>query len=206
MQHWRDILSHLQSSAEMINVHQELPCNCWSQDEHDRECRGIEICYEIHTINCNHAATGLFVSDFFNVLSGAFPVLLRETSSPHVGHSQFDSRVGVGEKKELCSIFPTKLPWQISNRVLHFCWMIIVAGCQDQYTGGHLWQPGFDGASFLSFAFPLHSLCFLDMTPARKLNNNHTSCSQRDYDLKAWWEDDWMESEICFNSWSIINC
>lgn len=32
-----------------------------------------------------------------------------------------------GEKKK-SSIFPTKLPWQISNRVLHSCWMIIVAG------------------------------------------------------------------------------
>lgn len=31
----------------------------------------------------------------------------------------------------------TELPWQASNEVLHFSWMISVHVSQDQYTGGH---------------------------------------------------------------------
>lgn len=57
-------------------------------------------------------------------------MLLEVHSACRRGQLQSDG----GKKKS--PIFPTKLPWQVSNRVLHFCWMIIVPVCQRQYTEG----------------------------------------------------------------------
>lgn len=87
------------------------------------------------------------------------------------------SRNPLEKKEKLCSIFPTKLPWQISNRVLHSCWMIIVACCQDQSSGGHLWQRGWmlwRNYHCLPVPLPFFSLlrlpCIHNTQPGRQLN------------------------------------
>lgn len=56
-------------------------------------------------------------------------LLLEAHSACRRGQLQSDG----GRKKS--PIFPTKLPWQVSNRVLHFCWMIIAPVHQRQYMG-----------------------------------------------------------------------
>lgn len=77
------------------------------------------------------------------------------------------------KREQLCSIFPTKLPWQISNRVLHSCWMIIVAGRQDQYSGVVCgreagWRKGIIASSLYWVSLSLLVLCFLNTSPAQQ--------------------------------------
>lgn len=69
----------------------------------------------------------------------------------------------LGRKKKVCSIFPTKLPWQISNRVLHSCWMIIVAGCQNQYSGVICGSKAECHEEITTASLPLSLLLFLLM-------------------------------------------
>lgn len=73
-------------------------------------------------------------------------------------------------------IFPTEWPWQVSNKVLYFSWMIIVHVSQHQYTWGHEKHRGRMLSFLISPAFALKAC-----SPRSRLKCYHTS---------HWWDND----------------
>lgn len=105
-----------------------------------------------------HKLKKLMLFSFF-LLSRSSCVLLEVHSVCRRGQLQ-------SARGEKSPIFPTKLPWQVSNRVLHFCWMIIVPIRQRQYTKGirggvGQWQRGRMVSSYFD-----HPLLFKEETIA----------------------------------------